>query len=129
MEILFLDDQQFRHNIFGSMFPETVHVYFAWHAIGVLPTRAWDIVSLDHDLTGPDHEDSARPTSGMEVVRMLCAKSLPIQHIWIHTHNEKAGLAMCEMLTHGGYQAIYLPFTWTLSKNWEPGDLDFLWKP
>src|SRR3990167_9814143 len=56
----------------------------------LLCAQPWDVVSLDHDLTGCDFEDPDTPTCGMEVARYIQKTGWPFswEPEWIvHSSN------------------------------------------
>lgn len=63
MNILFLDDDPIRRKRFLSENPTAYVVATAEACIDLLqPPNAWDLVSLDHDLSGEHWADPARKT-------------------------------------------------------------------
>jgi len=73
MNILFLDDDQTRHNYIKKLVPiehYVCHVYTASECIEMLETKNWDMVFLDHDLGGQVFVDSGEGT-GYQVAEWL----------------------------------------------------------
>jgi hypothetical protein len=111
-QILFLDDDPLRAEIFLERYPEAVWVQTSEDCIGRL-AHAWDEVHLDHDLGGERYVDPDRNDCGMEVVRWLCAElreSHRETRFLIHSHNVEAARTMVENLRQTGYDACYRPF-------------------
>lgn len=70
--ILFLDDDKGRHSWFKSAIGFNADfVFTADECIAALRSKKYDIISLDHDLTGEIYVDQSRKDCGMEVVRFL----------------------------------------------------------
>jgi hypothetical protein len=111
-QILFLDDDPYRAEIFLEWYPAAVWVQTSEECISRLAS-AWSEVHLDHDLGGETYVDPSRSDCGMEVVRWLCAESrerLRETRFVIHSHNVEAARTMVENLRRTGYDARYRPF-------------------
>jgi len=96
-KILFLDDNEMRHNIvhaFHDGFHEIVSVWNVEDCISKLSAENWDVVSLDNDL-GPGMLE------GREVANWLEENShfIPRQ-VLLHTNNYVAAAAMRAAIPH-----------------------------
>lgn len=73
----------------------------------------YDVISLDHDLTGNDFEDPETPTCGMEIVRYISKTGWPPQlkkpYFFIHSSNLFAAHLMVVELSKAGHDAWYKP--------------------
>lgn len=114
--ILFMDDSEFRIDLFRARFPSAVIVNTAEQAIELLRDDAvvWQSVWLDHDLGGTTFQDSDDRTSGYEVVRWIVAERPTIVEIFVHTWNPGAGELMVVDLQGAGYVVHRWPFDPTL---------------
>ena len=97
MNILFLDDQQSRHDAIAKYLIgyNLVHVYTAIECIEHLDKHNWDAVFLDHDLGGHIYVDSKETNTGAEVARWL--KEHPDRqppHMYIHSFNPVGAMDM-----------------------------------
>jgi CheY-like chemotaxis protein len=119
MNILFLDDNPVRCEMFQSEVPSAIIVETAQECIEKLSLEGnrWDYVLLDHDLGGEIHVDSAKKNTGMEVVRWL-SKNFPIiNHIIIHSHNVPAAKLMENALQKMGYKCWRKPFQYKMGQE------------
>jgi len=116
MQILFLDDDPYRHKTFQSMMigkGTITGVKTALECIEQLEAKTWDWVFLDHDLGGMTFVNSDREDCGMEVVRWIAENKPCVAKIVTHTANTEAGLAMVQLLQKAGYDARFETF-WQL---------------
>jgi len=129
MKVLFLDDDQNRHNVFrpNAIGCHVDNAFTAQEAIDLLDNNDdYDVVFLDHDLNwetnnqlNDDEED------GRTVARHLSTiKSYSDKTIVIHSLNNVGGLIMKGILEDAGFSNVhYIPFAWKYwgqdeSGNW-----------
>jgi len=112
MKILFLDDNEDRWIHFKNVVDYDVAQWAqtAKECIHWLQKEKYDQVCLDHDLGGEVFVDSDREDTGMEVVRWIVANKPQIDEIYVHTHNQPAGIRMATSLREAGYSVTYVPF-------------------
>lgn len=76
-------------------------------ALRFLSSTDFDIVSLDHDLSGHDFDDPDTPTCGMEIVRYIQKTAWPPQrrrpHFQVHSKNLFAAYKMTTCLRELGF--------------------------
>lgn len=111
--ILFLDDNSLRIKyVENSILNENLYITeTAQETIDTLNKEPfWDTISLDHDLNGEIFVDSDRKDCGMEVVRHLIKKILPINLIIIHSLNFEGATLMTKTLREHNYNVIQQPF-------------------
>ena len=120
MKILFLDDDQSRHDIFKrrSIGCKVDHVYSAKQTIDFLSKTDYDLVMLDHDLGGPESEyqllddnDDGRTVCQWFATQTDNTKFLNTIFI-IHSLNPAGNNAMNNMLRDCGLTSHSLPFAW-----------------
>src|SRR5258708_4693643 len=109
--ILFLDDQERRHNIIHTKSPHAIHVSTSAKCIEQLSEATWDLVFLDHDLIDGD--------TGMKVVEWLIhgnifSKIGTVKRIIVHSTNILMGTEMVQRLTALGFSAFYVPFSFDI---------------
>lgn len=121
LKALFLDDMKERHRIFhgdfGSQF-EVTHAYSYDQFIGEMLNDDFDILFLDHDLSGaaincdPDNIDER---TGTDVAKWL------VKHFEFASNNKRPGVVvhslnpigrtrMVCLLNEGGIEAVPMPF-------------------
>lgn len=87
-------------------------------ALRLLSSQDWDIVSLDHDLTGIDFEDPDTPTCGMEIIRYIERCGWPEQkfkpEFVVHSSNLFAAHLMTVCLKAMDFRVSYQPITYTV---------------
>lgn len=111
MNILFLDDNEFRCNIARLRFCDPIIVKTADEAISALNSQQeWEIVYLDHDLGGTEYAPSDE-NSGMGVVNHIIENNIPIKIIVVHSLNYPAAQNMVSKLRQANYNVEYLPFS------------------
>ena len=115
--MLFVDDRSKRIHSALRQYSEEYEVTIAVNvkeALRALVREDWDIVSLDHDLTGCDFEDPDTPTCGMEIVRYIEKCGWPIYVskpiFWIHSSNLFAAHLMSLRLNKIGLSVWHKPF-------------------
>lgn len=113
--MLFVDDRSKRIYYALNNFPE-YDVTIAPNvkeALRQMSAIDFDIVSLDHDLTGIDFEDPDSPTCGMEIVRYIGKTGWPHQRkrpeFWVHSSNLFAAHLMYISLKDQGFDTWYKP--------------------
>lgn len=113
MKILFLDDQQQRHNYFLKRFKgnEIYQAFTSLQAIEALKTESpFDRAHLDHDLGGfylPSDE-----SSGYEVAKFISIMepNLRPEFVIVHSHNPDGAFKMLKVLRDAGVETEYIPF-------------------
>ncbi len=118
-KILFLDDQESRHNLFknntGSRI-EIISVYTARQAIEKLDKEGpFDTVYLDHDLDGvymPSDEGSGYRVA--EHISYMDKEKRPSKVV-VHSWNEEGAIKMVKLLKEAGQRVAYTPFQTHLS--------------
>lgn len=116
MRMLFLDDEQWRHD--GQRVMQSHNyiidsVYNADQAIAALKATHYDLVSLDHDLQ-EDHYREDQPFgtgTGLEVARYIAANPTCCDRVVVHSLNQVGGARMMAELHDAGIRAIRLPFS------------------
>ncbi len=108
--VLFLDDSPIRIGKFLSRIPFATTVQTAKECIEKLQEREWDLVSLDHDLSGEIHVDSNREDCGMEVVRWVQENKPKVENFIVHSLNIYAAEQMKFSLDKYGYDVAQIPF-------------------
>lgn len=113
--ILLLDDDRSRIEAFRRWIERlslaATAVETAEECIEQLKSGVWDLVLLDHDLSGETYVDSTRSDTGMEVVRWLQSVS-EVRHgaFIVHSMNEVAAAAMYFDLQELGCSVEQVPF-------------------
>lgn len=97
MNILILEDAEYRIKEFRSRYPSAIFVDSAQDCIDQLQNPV-DLLFLDHDLEGKIHVDPSDPNTGSEVVRWIVKNNPQIGKIIVHTHNSNAAKDMVESL-------------------------------
>lgn len=118
MKILFLDDSSERAAVFrrNSVGHDVTYCTTAAEAIDALASAAFDRAYLDHDLD-EEHQNQVRDDleDGRTVARSLASD--PERHrdclFVLHSLNEPARRAMCDILRDAGLRGILHPFAWT----------------
>lgn len=120
MKILFLDDNEERHDFFqkNSIGHDVWHVRTAAQAIATLNNQGpFDVASLDHDLGGTHYTDPNTPGHGMEVARYIAQQPTCINDfVIVHSYNTPAGLRMVEEMAPF-VDCSYRPFAGWLPNN------------
>ena len=109
--MLFLDDEQARHDLFALKFncSEIFNAYDVIEFERLLMEHQFDSVWLDHDL-------GTQTGTGMDAVRVLL--TLPENRrnefkVYLHTCNPVAIHQMAATLAHAGFKVRKVPFhTW-----------------
>ena len=120
MKILFLDDNQFRHDAIESQHPgEVIHCYTVDEFVAALTNPEHErfcVVSLDHDLNDFDcrslyngQEATGLDACGLMVSREEFRVKLP-DEILIHSVNPCGAGAMRAFLQRKGYTVRWIPF-------------------
>ena len=104
MDVLILEDAQYRIRDFRSNLPFAKIVKAADDCIEQLEEGPWDILFLDHDLEGGEFIDPADCNTGSEVARWIAANKPEVKRIIIHSHNEEAARGMFRILNGAGYK-------------------------
>lgn len=110
IDVLFLDDCPNRRKKFRSACPSAKIVETAEEAIAALAETKFDVVFLDHDLSGETYVDSDRKDTGMEVVRWMAENKPICGKVFLHTCNKDAGERMETTLVDLGYTVSRTPF-------------------
>lgn len=114
MRVLFLDDDQRRHEVVKPLLVghNCVMVETAQEAIEALAGDRFDLALLDHDLGGKHYVDSEDPTTGYRVAEFISI--MPPNHrpslVVVHSFNEPGGKRMVHVLKDAGVNAEYVPF-------------------
>ena len=100
MQIIFLDDDERRHEHIVSMFPWITQAYSADEAIEIIKRQdKIDYLFLDHDLGGRVYVDSDdEEGTGMTVAKWLAKNKSDIGTIVLHTWNPVGGQNMYSAL-------------------------------
>jgi len=117
MNILFLDDDEIRHEMFEKWVIKGIHATTTKsykEFIAVAPLKNWDIISLDHDLGVEDqmcipHVTNRFPT-GLDVARYMIENDIKAKKIIIHSYNSVGAANMINIFKEVGVTAIYHPF-------------------
>lgn len=117
--MLFVDDRSKRIHAALAQFSADYEVLIATNvkeALRALAREEFEVVSLDHDLTGCDFEDPDTPTCGMEIVRYLEKTGWPptktVPTFIIHSSNVFAAYLMVRRLRGAGYKAFAQRFVY-----------------
>jgi NAD+-processing family protein with receiver domain len=129
-KMLFVDDRSKRiHGVLkklSGMYDITIATNVK-ETLRLLAREEFDVVSLDHDLTGNDFEDPDSPTCGMEVVRYIEKTGWPDYkprpEFWIHSSNIFAAHLMTVRLTAMRFDVWSRPFTY------DEGELKYAQRP
>lgn len=108
MNILFLDDDPTRAQIYMRENADVVWVETAEACIDYLKAQPWELVSLDHDL-GHDGAGTAEH-NGMRVVEWIEEHKPEVKHFHVHSWNIPASIMMVKALTRAGYSVTSRPF-------------------
>ncbi len=111
LNILFLDDDAQRTQLFVAGVPHAVTVETAADCIDKLTNHEWDIVCLDHDLGGEVYVDSSREDCGMEVVRWIVENKPKVKLFIVYSYNGSVVQEMVARLVAVDYDAVYIPFS------------------
>lgn len=114
MNILFLDDNQNRIDVFKRYIPWATTTTTAQETINQLVDNTWDHVFLDHDLGGEVFVDSDREDTGMEVVRWIVANQPKVGRFVVHSLNQPAAREMTLKLVDAGYEVDQVGFLYLL---------------
>ena len=117
MNILFLDDDEIRHEMFEKWVIKGIQATTTKsykEFIAVAPLKNWDIIFLDHDLGVEDqmcipHVTNRFPT-GSDVARYLIENDIKAKKIIIHSYNSVGAANMINIFKEVGVTAIYHPF-------------------
>jgi len=116
--MLFVDDRSWRLHYALDIFSDQYKVTLAPNvpeAMRLLVSQNWDVVSLDHDLTGVSFEDPDTPTCGMAIVRYIEKTGWPNRlekpTFHIHSDNLFAAHLMITTLNKIGLSAYYMPIS------------------
>lgn len=117
-KLLFVDDRTKRIHHALNNFPE-YDVTIACNvpeALRQMVKEDWDVISLDHDLTGLDFEQPDTPTCGMAIVRYIvqCGgwPKDKVPEFWIHSSNLFAVHLMSIELLKVDIYATYKPIVY-----------------
>lgn len=118
MKILFLDDDEGRHDAFGSesVGHDITHVRTVGQAIKALKASKFDLISLDHDLGGRHYVPSDDPEgTGWHVAKYLASVGTDACII-VHSYNVTGAERMIQTLADANISARHVPFgTWSLA--------------
>jgi len=117
MNILFLDDDEIRHEMFEKWVIKGIQATTTKsykEFIAVAPLKNWDIIFLDHDLGVEDqmcipHVTNRFPT-GSDVARYMIENDIKAKKIIIHSYNSVGAANMINIFKEVGVTAIYHPF-------------------
>ena len=117
MNILFLDDDEIRHEMFEKWVIKGIQATTTKsykEFIAVAPLKNWDIIFLDHDLGIEDqmcipHVTNRFPT-GSDVARYMIENDIKAKKIIIHSYNSVGAANMINIFKEVGVTAIYHPF-------------------
>ena len=131
MRILFLDDNQDRHDVFRrcTIGIKRDFVYNAQDAISRLNDESvhYDVIFLDHDL---NHETEDQLNDDEEDGRYVARHLASLDHykdttVVIHSLNQAGRQAMLSILTEAGFSAVIpMPFAWRHVYITEDGSLE-----
>lgn len=110
LQVLFLDDDTYRHRVFKQNNPGCKHVYTAQQCIKALDSQDWDVVFLDHDLGEKHYVDPGKENTGSAVVRWIRKNQPKVGQFVVHSYNTTAGNRMNSDLKDMGYISQYAPF-------------------
>lgn len=118
MNILFLDDNELRHEAFRSLplsFDTVIHSYSYEEAVNALKQVDFNILFLDHDLSEEDIMCTPgidnRGKTGTDLARWIV--TAPIKRpdlVILHTFNPVGAKTMKYIFTGVGIPTIELPF-------------------
>jgi hypothetical protein len=122
MKILFLDDDQVRHEKFHrqAIGHQVDHVWTADNAITKLGKGTYDLVYLDHDLDATLNNQMVDDIEdGRFVVRWIAANAAGFgeTRFIIHSLNTEAAGQMHDILTDVGLKATIFPLAWKVSPD------------
>ena len=114
-KMLFVDDRSKRIHYALENYSNEYDITIApnvLEALRQLSAQDWDLVDLDHDLTGCDFESPDTPTCGMEIVRYIEKTGWPDEMrkrpvFRIHSSNLFAGHLITTRLQAMGFQCSY----------------------
>lgn len=115
MRILFLDDDEVRHDRFRKMTigHEVWHVRTVAEARKALAARVYDLVCLDHDLGGKQMVES-RSEEGTGYHVAMAMEALPAEQrpadVVVHSYNPIGALRMANRLRSAGFRVTQAPF-------------------
>jgi len=117
VNILFLDDDEIRHEMFEKWVIKGIQATTTKsykEFIAVAPLKNWDIIFLDHDLGIEDqmcipHVTNRFPT-GSDVARYMIENDIKAKKIIIHSYNSVGAANMINIFKEVGVTAIYHPF-------------------
>lgn len=111
--MLFVDDRTKRIHSALRQYSEEYDLTIATNvkeALRAMVRESFDVISLDHDLTGCDFEDPDTPTCGMEIVRYIEKTDwpdyIPRPAFTIHSSNLFAAHLMVIRLRAMGMEAF-----------------------
>lgn len=118
MRMLFLDDQEYRHQVIrqNTTGYEIDHAYDAEQALRLMRSNEYDVVLLDHDLDGGNYtlvQDQEK--NGTYVARKMMEESLcDGSVIYVHSLNPAGRANMVSILHGSGYEVYDQPFAWEM---------------
>jgi hypothetical protein len=125
VKILFLDDDEQRHDLFQR---ETIghdvrHVRTVEQCIKALAEFGpYDAASLDHDLGGQHY--ATGPGHGFDVAEFLAMNvALAPPRVVVHSYNEAGAKAMLAVMARAGIPCAWFPFF-----EWKPSQKNALIK-
>lgn len=113
MKILFLDDDELRHEyaqqeLIGH---EVEHVRTVPEALTALALRYFDLAMLDHDLGGGEHCAPSNEVSGYEVARRISEGDvLQPRFVLVHSYNAPGAQRMIAALKAAPLRCAWIPF-------------------
>lgn len=124
MKILFIDDEEYRHQGFKKFFGknsnfECTHVYCYDDAVDALRDNQFDIVFFDNDLAG-----FRSGTDGIDVVKHLLYQLPETQWpklAWVHSWNHQAARNIASMLKSADIKTYVQSFDWESLQDWAEG--------
>lgn len=112
MKVLFLDDDESRHDVVEH-WPsagDVTHVRTVDQALKALRRERFDVVCLDHDLGGQQMVESHEGT-GYHVAQAIAKE--PAWHLGrviVHSWNPEGARRMAEKLREAGLDVVRIPF-------------------
>lgn len=122
MKILFLDDDETRHQTFRrkSIGHDVTYVYCVKDAIRALDSNRFDVASLDHDLGGKQlvTSDGVEPTGYLVAKHIATMSGFRPKEVIIHSYNQVGARNMKNVLDPIYRRVHMAPFgTWFPNKE------------
>lgn len=112
--VLFLDDNRVRHEVFKSWYDKADCCYTFDQCIALLRTKPYDVVSLDHDLSDvdvlckPDLTNKER--TGTDVARFITQLLRKPKVAILHSYNTEGARIMAKILKTASVTTYLVPF-------------------